>query len=230
MAKQKGFNYSFLLTFIAILGLFGLYQRFLAPVPCANSISCIKDLSGEYQDAEEAIFMGKKFTSPAKQLIAKDSPVLGERTGGEKRIYVDLTEQRLYAFEGDSLIFQFPVSTGKWYYTPTGEFKIWIKLRYTLMTGGSQANGTYYYLPNVPYTMYFYNDEHPKTAGFGIHGAYWHINFGHPMSHGCINMLTEDVEKLYKWADPLAIEHTTYASAEHPGTPITIYGETPIVD
>ena len=35
---------------------------------------------------------------------------------------------------------------------------------------------------------------------YGIHGTYWHHNFGTPMSHGCVNMLTEDAGWLYDWA------------------------------
>lgn len=95
------------------------------------------------------------------------------------------------------------------------------------MSGGSRALGTYYNLPNVPYTMYFYNEETPKSRGFGIHGAYWHNNFGYPMSHGCINMRIKDVEKLYYWATPYSASNTTYATEEDPGTPIRIYGVAP---
>ena len=61
------------------------------------------------------------------------------------------------------------------------------------MAGGSKALGTYYYLPNVPCTMYFYK-------GYGLHGTYWHNNFGHPMSHGCVNMKTEEACTLFDWA------------------------------
>jgi lipoprotein-anchoring transpeptidase ErfK/SrfK len=131
------------------------------------------------------------------------------------------------AYDGDKLVYNFPVSTGKWHHTPTGNFNIWIKLRYTRMKGGNKALGTFYDLPNVPYTMYFYNSEYPKTDGYGIHGAYWHNNFGHPMSHGCINMAEADVAQLYAWADPATVGNTTYASAESPGTPVIIYGTTP---
>ena len=62
------------------------------------------------------------------------------------------------------------------------------------MTGGSKALGTYYNLPNVPYVMYYYQ-------GYGIHGAYWHNNFGHPMSHGCVNMKPEEAGIVFNWAD-----------------------------
>ena len=126
----------------------------------------------------------------------------------EKRVEVDLTNQRLYALEDNRVIYNFTVSTGKpWWPTPTGTFLPWIKLLSTRMIGGSWAAGTYYNLPNVPYVVYFYQ-------GYGLHGTYWHNNFGIPMSHGCVNLRTVDAEKIYYW-----IEMTT---------PITIYGTTPV--
>jgi lipoprotein-anchoring transpeptidase ErfK/SrfK len=54
-------------------------------------------------------------------------------------------------------------------------------------------SGPGYYLPDVPYTMYFYKD-------YGIHGTYWHNNFGTPMSHGCVNMVTAEAGWLYNWS------------------------------
>lgn len=158
---------------------------------------------------------------------AVPSNVLGA-FAGQKRIEVDLTNQRLYAYEGSKRVMDFLVSTGKWGRTPTGVFNIWIKLRSTKMEGGSKELGTYYYLPNVPFTMFFYNDEIPKWRGYGIHGTYWHENFGHPMSHGCVNMKTEEVEQLYYWANPdLQGKSSINASDENPGTPVIIYGEAP---
>jgi hypothetical protein len=196
---------------------------------CANSISCIKDLAGIYDKTKlSAEFEGGIFGVPYE--VAMDIPPVGNVLGDStlsKRIEIDLTNQRLYAYEGDRKVYDFLVSTGKWGRTPTGTFNIWIKLRYTKMEGGNKSLGTYYYLPNVPYTMYFYNDQTPKWRGFGIHGTYWHNNFGHPMSHGCINMKTEEVEQLYSWAEPPSTKHTTYATNSNPGTKILIYGEAP---
>lgn len=154
--------------------------------------------------------------------------VLGSNDNN-KRIEVDLTNQRLYAFEGNNKVYDFLVSTGKWGRTPTGEFRIWIKLRYTKMSGGSKELGTYYYLPNVPYTMFFANAQVPASRGFGIHGTYWHNNFGTPMSHGCINMKTEEVEKIFYWANPILPEgkSSVKATESNPGTPVIIYGKAP---
>lgn len=146
----------------------------------------------------------------------------------EKRIEVDLANQRLYAFEGGRKIFDFLISSGKWGKTPVGDFSIWIKLKSTKMEGGSKELGTYYYLPNVPYTMFFYNDQIPKWRGFGIHGTYWHNNFGTPMSHGCINMKTEEAQALFYWAMPdLNGKSSIQATSENPGTKVVIYGTAP---
>jgi len=107
---------------------------------------------------------------------------------GERWIDVDLSRQLVSAYEGDTLMNSFIVSTGTWQTpTVTGTYKIWIKLRSTTMTGPG------YYLPNVPYTMYFYK-------GYGLHGTYWHNNFGTPMSHGCVNLSIGDAEWLYNFS------------------------------
>lgn len=179
--------------------------------------------------AKKAVFNNRKVPLPAD--LAQDGesvPAVLGQPSGEKKIYVDLANQRLYAFEGDKLVYNFLVSTGKWGRTPTGTFRVWIKARYSKMEGGSKALRTYYYLPNVPYVMYFSNEEIPRWRGFGIHGTYWHNNFGHPMSHGCINMQTEEAGLLYNWARPdLQGKTSIYTTADNPGTEIVIYGEAP---
>lgn len=111
-----------------------------------------------------------------------------EKGNGKRWIDVNLSEQRVYAYEGDIVVNSFIVSTGT-ARTPTvtGKFKIWIKLKSTTMSGPG------YHLTNVPYTMYFHGD-------YGLHGTYWHNNFGTPMSHGCVNLSIPDAEWLYNWA------------------------------
>jgi lipoprotein-anchoring transpeptidase ErfK/SrfK len=114
--------------------------------------------------------------------------VASGRNGGARWIDVNLSTQSVYAYEGDTVVNSFVVSTGT-AYTPTvtGKYKIWIKFKSTSMSGPG------YYLPDVPYVMYFYK-------GYGLHGTYWHNNFGMPMSHGCVNLRTSDAEWLYYWA------------------------------
>ncbi len=225
--KSRTFVYWLLGISAVLLGVFFIKENILTK-SCANSISCIQDLTGKFDpNSKEGEFMGKKVSIPTQIAMGSEQlTVLGDSTS-DKHIYIDLSAQRLYAKEGDKIIHEFLISSGKWGRTPTGDFMTWIKLRSTRMKGGNQALGTYYNLPNVPYTMYFYNDEIPKSRGYGIHGAYWHNNFGHPMSHGCINMKPEEAGVLYEWANPPSSGNTTYVDDDHPGTPITIYGTAP---
>lgn len=222
---------------ILFLSLFSLTAFLLLPVKsksspdqvCGNPISCINDLSGNYDSKEKvALFNDQKVSVPRELALTKPvTKILGETSGGEKHIYVDLTRQTLYAKEGDREVFSFPISSGKWYPTPTGDFKIWVKLRYTRMSGGSRALNTYYNLPNVPFTMFYYNDKISKARGFSLHGAYWHDNFGHPMSHGCVNISPANAEKLYNWVYPPSIGNVTYIKDIEVSTPVTIYGQAP---
>lgn len=188
-------------------------------------------LTGEFDPQERVgVFHGQTVKLP--DYLAYDleqtAPVLGINTNN-KRIEVDLTNQKLYAVENEQRVMEFLISSGKWGRTPTGEFTIWMKLASTKMSGGSKALRTYYYLPNVPYTMYFYNDQVPKADGYGIHGAYWHNNFGQPMSHGCINMKPEDAKTLFYWADPPLPEgkRMMQVTDDVASTPIVIYGTAP---
>jgi len=103
-------------------------------------------------------------------------------------IDVDLSAQRLTAYAGNTPVRSTLVSTGlSRTPTPTGRYRIYVKYVSTLMSGPG------YYLPNVPYTMYFYR-------GYGLHGTYWHSNFGRPMSHGCVNLPTPEARWLFNWA------------------------------
>lgn len=124
----------------------------------------------------------------APTAMAYAPPASSGGSGGVHWFDVDLSDQRMYAYEGDTLARTFIVSTGTWQTpTVTGKFKVWIKLRSAPMSGPG------YYLPDVPYIMYFYGD-------YGIHGTYWHNNFGVPMSHGCVNLSIPDAEWAYNFA------------------------------
>lgn len=155
-------------------------------------VNFIKSQDESKTNQESGIFLNQKIAvtdnpEPTINVLGTNSP------DDNKWIEVDLSEQKLYMKEDTSTVGSFLVSTGKWAPTPKGEWRIWTKLRYTRMSGGSQALGTYYNLPNVPYTMYY-------NQGYGIHGAYWHNNFGNPMSHGCVNMKPEEAGIVFNWA------------------------------
>lgn len=235
MAKKRiqkgGFKWSFFLTLIFSVLALGLLIIFLSKerLFCASSDSCKNVFSLNIQNDSLAVFNGQTITPPKIDLskTGAANKVLGEAAlTGEKHIYVDLSTQTLTAYQGDNLILEAKVSTGKWRKTPTGEFTIWEKLKATKMSGGEGAD--YYYLPNVPFVMFFEGSGVSAGQGFSLHGAYWHNNFGHPMSHGCVNMRSVDAEKLYYWVGPDASGNVTRATPENPGTKITIYGEAPL--
>ncbi len=212
---------------LLVLGVF-IYNH-NADKTCGNSISCTKNLTGKYENTESGTFLGRQVGIPKE--IAQNVPeggvrsVLGDTTV-PKRIEVNLDTQHLYAFEGNKVVMDFPISSGKWYPTPTGTFHIWSKFRYVRMEGGNPAANTYYNLPNVPFVMFYYNDDIVQSRGFSLHGTYWHNNFGHPMSHGCVNMRTEDAQRVYYWSDPPVTGNSTFAKANE-GTEIIIYGQAP---
>lgn len=192
------FRRYFLLAFVGIVFFTGttiMFQAKQTQPTCANSKSCTSDLSLKIENNTTGMFHGQTVFPPKIDIAldTSESPVLGTSTAsGEKHIYIDLSTQVLYAYQGTTQILKTFISSGKWGKTPTGNFHIWEKLRATRMTGGKGADA--YDLPNVPYVMYYYHD-------FGTHGAYWHDNFGYPMSHGCINMRQVDAKILYDWAD-----------------------------
>jgi lipoprotein-anchoring transpeptidase ErfK/SrfK len=113
-----------------------------------------------------------------------------------KQIIVKLSQEMTYVYQDGQLLREFLSSTGL-PGTPTvlGNYAIYVKYDSQRMVGPG------YDLPGVPWVMYFYR-------GYALHGTYWHNNFGHPMSHGCVNLRTAEAEWLYAWA-PL-------------GTPVTV--------
>ena len=114
----------------------------------------------------------------------------------QKHILVDVSNEMLYAYDGDVLFMQEPISTGlDKTPTPIGTFKIFKKTPSRYMQGPVEGvSDQYYDLPGVPWNLYFSKD------GAVIHGAYWHDHFGHPWSHGCVNLPPEKAKKLYEWA------------------------------
>ena len=181
------------------------------------------DLSGEVEaDETEGFIDGEEVKVPP--ILPYDEPktVLGINNEN-KWIEVDLSEQKLRAWEGNTLILESLTSTGLPYFpTPKGEFHIWYKTRATRMKGGE---GRYAYnLPNVPNTMFFEGPGVPSSKGYGIHGAYWHNDFGKVHSHGCVNLPLDKAAQLYEWASPdMQGKSALRASADNPGTRIVIH-------
>lgn len=104
-----------------------------------------------------------------------------------KVVLVDLSEQHLYAYENGLQVNTFLVSTGiLGMDTHTGTFSVSEKIYNKLYSGPG------FYLPDTKWNLRF--DGHRL-----LHGAYWHNNFGHRMSHGCVNIAYSNAEWLYNW-------------------------------
>lgn len=129
---------------------------------------------------------GEVWAKPKSQIITQQIQTLQQ--SNQRWIQIDLSKQRLTAWEGATPMYAVAVSTGK-KSTPTltGTFKIQSKHKKTRMRGDD------YDIPNVPYAMFY-------DGNYGIHGADWHRRFGTPVSHGCINVAVNHAKWLFNWA------------------------------
>ena len=111
-------------------------------------------------------------------------------------IEIDLFEQTMAAYDGERMVYASLISSGlgDWP-TNTGLFQVYVKLLEDRMSGAFAADRSdYYYLEDVPWTMYF-------DGGIALHGAYWHNGFGFRKSHGCVNLAPRDSKWLFDWAE-----------------------------
>lgn len=134
----------------------------------------------------------------------------------EKWIEIDLYEQTLAAYEGDRIVYATLVSSGlPWWQTEPGLFRIWLKVKEGKMSG-RDGYPDYYFLEDVPWTMYFNGD-------FALHGAYWHDRFGIQHSHGCVNLSLADSKWLFDWAGPEGQTGYTLAKEDNPGAWVWVH-------
>lgn len=107
-------------------------------------------------------------------------------------IDVNLAEQTLAVYDNNQLVFATVVATGLdplW--TRPGLFQIKEKKEIETMRNNDPTD--FYYLENVPWTMYF-------DKARALHGAYWRARLGYPQSHGCVNLTVGDAHWLFNWA------------------------------
>ncbi len=188
-----------------------------------------QNFTGIYNSkANLAFYNGKSITPPSevKSDLATNSNlnVLGAETSSNKWIEIFLATQTIKAWDGGNLFLESKVSSGlPWFPTPKGEFHIWAKMRYVEMKGGVGALA--YDLPNVPFTMFFEGSGIAPWQGYGLHGTYWHNDFGNPHSHGCVNLPTPIAEKLYYWTTPSLADGQNFvrATSDNPGTRIVVH-------
>jgi lipoprotein-anchoring transpeptidase ErfK/SrfK len=117
-------------------------------------------------------------------------------TGG-KYILVDISEQHMYVYEGDLLVFSFIASTGMNNATRAGSFSvldkipnaygatwdIWMPNWLGIYWAGSLENGIH--------ALPILSNGATLWAGF----------LGRPISYGCIVLDTYDSQLLYDWAE-----------------------------
>lgn len=222
MTRKKYFLLA--IPIILVISLF-IFRKSVDRLAVGQNGCFPQDLSGIFNDfgGRLGFFEGENPKVP-DFINSRGVAILGAANPDERWIEIDLSEQKLKAWNGNSLFLETAIASGlPWWPTPTGEFRVWIKLRYTGMEGGE---GRYYYnLPNVPFVMFFENDQIPGWRGFGLHGTYWHNSFGTPRSHGCVNLPTDIAERLFYWISPVAKEGSTNARASktNPGTRVVIH-------
>ncbi len=146
-----------------------------------------------------------------------DAPPDGVTNG--RWIEVNLEQQTLAVYDNNQLIFATLIATGvDPYFTQPGLFQIYEKKELETMTGSFAAGKTdYYYLENVPWTMYFDQSR-------ALHGAYWRALFGYTQSHGCVNLSVADSHWLYNWAQVGEWVYVWDPSGETPTDP-AFYGQ-----
>lgn len=153
-------------------------------------------LADRYKLPQEPVGQGDIPTYDESLFIPPPEPVLPALDpNAPKRIDVDLTNQYMRAYQGDVVVIESYVSTGRDpdFTTPAGTFYINDKIESQTMEG--VLGGEYYNVPDVPWVMYF------TDRGHALHGTYWHSNFGVEMSHGCVNLPMDVAQFLYNWAD-----------------------------
>jgi hypothetical protein len=145
---------------------------------------------------------------------------------GEKWIDVNLSRKTLVAFEGDKPVYAALVSPGrksknkaKDHSTIKGTFRIREKHIAVTMDGdGTVAGDLPYSIEDVPFVAYY-------DGSYALHGAFWHNNFGHEMSHGCVNLSPLDAKKIFFWTEPRLPRgwHAVWATSENRGTQVVIH-------
>ncbi len=167
------------------------------------------------------------FAKTAELVIVRDKPEGAPKdlAPGEKWIYVNLKTETLTAYEGDKPVFVTLVSTGKKsdiskekdHRTKPGTFRIREKHIAATMDGDVATDGPYS-IEDVPWIMYF-------NGSIALHGAFWHSNFGHEQSHGCVNLAPLDARALFGWTEPQLPDgwHGVMSTPEKPGTRVVVF-------
>jgi lipoprotein-anchoring transpeptidase ErfK/SrfK len=130
----------------------------------------------------------------------------------ERWVHVDVEQQTLVAYDGDTPVYATLVSTGlEGHDTPFGLFEIRAKYVASTMSDiGPDAGDDRYSIDDVPWTQYF-------SGSIALHGAFWHERFGLRRSHGCVNIAPYDAHRIFNHTLPLVSEGWHGASTDKTG-------------
>ena len=175
--------------------------------PASYGFSTGKIDQGDLPEYDESLFM------------TADNPggVDATQLTGHRSIVVSLSEQTMYVYQGGTTVLTSLISSGlEPNVTLPGEFHVRLKFPTQTMAGFTNETGEVsgfqdgsgdnakpgdipWTVADVPNVMYF------SLSAEALHGAYWHNNFGNPMSHGCINQPLDIAAFMYGWS-PLGTE------------------------
>jgi hypothetical protein len=141
-----------------------------------------------------------------KQTLVSKVQRVGNPGLSGRWVAIDLYEQNLVAYEGDTMVFATLVASGlPGSDTRAGVYSIYARSSNAVMDGTSGGYGDYR-LENVPYAMYFDGD-------ISLHGTYWHNGFGYRQSRGCVNLTISDARWLYEWLGENAGVYVYYSQS-----------------
>jgi lipoprotein-anchoring transpeptidase ErfK/SrfK len=149
---------------------------------------------------------GQWVKSAEVRTAVKPSSLPNYAKGKTRWIDISLLQQTLVLYEGESPVYVTLVSTGRdglgepgeTLSTPQGMFRIYQK--HVTTTMDSDVADSEFELRDVPWVMYF-------KAGYALHAAYWHDDFGRARSHGCVNLSPIDARIVFRWSTPEVPTH-----------------------
>ncbi|MBN1890399.1 MAG: L,D-transpeptidase [Thermoflexales bacterium] len=203
-----------------------LYRLYYSTVHLV--IACVEDKLGHlwYQLQDDQSPRRAEFV-PAEgvRLVTFEEMAPISPYEADKLIEVSLSYQMLYAYESGRLVFSARCATGTSfrvsglgllnYHTPRGQHQV-IRKRPSRHMSGVPGRSDFYDLPGVPFCTYF------TGSGVAIHGTYWHNDFGHPRSHGCVNVLAEEAQWVYRWVQPPAAYTDVVLEVREGGTQVIV--------
>lgn len=183
-----------------------------------------------WYQVEDESFPGLYFV-PARELRVitpgEFTPLSPDVDPADKKLVVNLKQQRVYAYEKDKEVFTSRTATGAVFKdlgpegnfsTPVGTWYVYRKTPAQHMYGGAAGDSDYFDLPGIPWVSYF------VTNGIAFHGTYWHNDYGVPRSHGCVNLPSANAKWVWRWTMPPndLIERYSMSKAMKAGTRVVV--------